>query len=103
MLVGVGAACAAAGRSLIDRYFPVSPIVIATVAPICACCIYALVRMSGQRSEFFVTGIAVGLSGFASTAVLGLMYYPIWQGLVLAITPPASVIAYVAGRVVSQR
>ncbi|WP_270484014.1 hypothetical protein [Gordonia jacobaea] len=59
--------------------------------------------MSGQRSEFFVTGIAVGLSGFASTAVLGLMYYPIWQGLVLAITPPASVIAYVAGRVVSQR
>ena len=104
VLVGVGAACAAAGRYLIDRYFPVSPIAIATVAPICACFIYALVRMSGQRSEFFVTGIAVGLSGFASTAVLGLMYYPIWQGLVvLAITPPASVIAYVAGRVVSQR
>ena len=61
VLVGVGAACAAAGRYLIDRYFPVSPIVIATVAPICACFIYALVRMSGQRSEFFVTGIAVGL------------------------------------------
>ena len=104
VLVGVGAACAAAGRYLVDRYLPVSPILIATVAPICACFIYALVRMSGQRSEFFVAGIVVGLSGFASTAVLGLMYYPIWQGIVvLAVTPPASVLAYVAGRVVAGR
>lgn len=104
VLVGIGAVFAATGRYLIDQYFPVSPIVIATVAPICACFIYALVRMSGHRSEFFVAGVAIGLSGVASTAVLGLMYYPIWQGIVvLVVAPPASVIAYVVGRAVSQR
>ena len=33
-----------------------------------------------------------------------MMYYPIWQGIVvLAVTPPASVIAYVAGKVVAGR